>query len=464
MKMVGWVLNVAEATSPGTRDRIYGPHRLIMEFDNPFFSNQLILISSGTKPGSTMQQKQYGLYSAPVVVGALGFFVDIYDLLLFSVVRRSSFKDLNVSESAMKTIGENIISWQMLGLTIGGIIWGVLGDKKGRKSVLFGSILLYSLATIANGFVTDIDQYSWLRFIAGLGLAGELGASITLISELLPKEKRGIATSIIGTSGVLGSITAYFVFLISGENWRLCYYIGGAMGLALLFLRVRVLESRMYDNVKQEKVQLGNFWMFFNNRDRFFRFLRGILIGIPVWYIIGVLISFSDEFAKQFGITGFDQPKALMLQYTALAFGDMSAGFISNYLKSRKKAMLIYYGIIIVFILLFFGLKGGGNAFNMYLICMGLGFGSGISVMYIAMSAEQFGTNLRATAAISIPNLVRGCLPLILFLFQFLRGESVFGDYVTAAWVTGVVVLSLGIISVIKSKESFSNEMDFIEK
>jgi len=329
---------------------------------------------------------------------------------------------------------------------------------------LFGSILLYSLATIANGFVTDIDQYSWLRFIAGLGLAGELGASITLISELLPKEKRGIATSIIGTSGVLGSITAYFVFLISGENWRLCYYIGGAMGLALLFLRVSVLESRMYDNIKHEKVQLGNFWMFFNNRDRFFRFLRGILIGIPVWYIIGVLISFSDEFAKQFGITGFDQPKALMLQYAALAFGDMSAGFVSNYLKSRKKALLIYYGITIFFILLFFGLKGGGNAFNMYLICMGLGFGSGISVMYIAMSAEQFGTNLRATAAISIPNLVRGCLPLVLFLFQFLRGESMFGDYITAAWITGVIVLSLGIISVIKSKESFSNEMDFIEQ
>ena len=197
-----------------------------------------------------MTQKQYGIFSLPVIVGSLGFFVDIYDLLLFSIVRKKSFTDLHVAEDAMKTIGENIISWQMIGLTIGGILWGILGDKKGRKNVLFGSILLYSLATIANGFVTDVNQYTWLRFIAGLGLAGELGASITLVSELLPKEKRGLGATIIATSGVMGTITAYFVYNLSGNDWRLCYFIGGGMGLALLFLRVRVLESGMYDKVK----------------------------------------------------------------------------------------------------------------------------------------------------------------------------------------------------------------------
>ena len=301
----------------------------------------------------TGQQKQYGIFSLPVMVGALGFFVDIYDLLLFSIVRKSSFKDLGVAESAMKNIGENTISWQMIGLTIGGIIWGILGDKKGRKAVLFGSILLYSLATIANGLVTNVDQYIWLRFIAGLGLAGELGASITLTSELLPKEKRGVAATIIACSGVLGTIAAYFVHELSGENWRLCYFIGGGMGIALLFLRVSVLESRMYDTTKKVRAKLGNYWMLLNNRDRLFRYLRGILIGLPVWYIIGVLITFSDEFAKQFGITGFDQPKALTLQYVALAFGDMSAGLLSNYIKSRKKTLLIYYGITAVFIFLF---------------------------------------------------------------------------------------------------------------
>jgi MFS transporter, putative metabolite:H+ symporter len=280
----------------------------------------------------------------------------------------------------------------------------------------------------------------------------------------LPKEKRGIAAAIIATSGVFGTIAAYFVYALSGENWQLCYFIGGGMGLALLFLRIGVLESTVYDAAKHAHVPLGKFRMFFTNRDRFLRYLRGILIGLPVWYVIGILISFSDEFAKRFGITGFDQPKALMLQYTALAFGDMCAGFLSNYLKSRKKTLLIFYGILAFFVMLFFGLKGGGNAFNMYLICMGLGFGSGLSVLYITMSAEQFGTNLRATAAISIPNLVRGFLPLMLLLFQFIRSESILNNYVTAAWVTGALIISVGFISVLRSKETFGRELDYLEE
>ena len=380
------------------------------------------------------------------------------------MVRIKSFTDLGVAKGDMKSIGESIISWQMLGLTIGGIAWGILGDKKGRKSVLFGSILLYSIATIANGFITNVDQYTWIRFIAGLGLAGELGASITLTSELLPKEKRGIAAALIATSGVMGTITAYFVFKLSNGDWRLCYFIGGGMGLALLFLRAGVLESRIYDSLKQANVKMGNFLMLLNERERFFRYLRCILIGLPVWYIIGVLITFADEFAKQFEISGFDQPTALVLQYAALAVGDMSAGFFSNYIKSRKKTLLIFYVITSMFIFLFFALKGGGTAFNMYLICMGLGFGSGISVLYITMSAEQFGTNLRATAAISIPNLVRGCLPLILLLFQFLRSGKVFADYITAAWVTGIIIMAIGFIAALLTKESFGKDLDFVER
>jgi len=406
----------------------------------------------------------YGVFSLPVIVGALGFFVDIYDLLLFSIVRRASFRELGVPEEQMKNLGENILSWQMIGLTIGGILWGIMGDKKGRRNVLFGSILLYSLATIANGFVQTVDQYVWLRFIAGLGLAGELGASITLTTELLPKEKRGIGSAIIATSGVMGTITAYIIYSLSGEDWRLCYFIGGAMGILLLFARINTLKSGMYDAAKKSNVQLGNFFMFLNNKKRFIRYLRAITIGLPVWYVIGILISFSDEFAKQFGITGFDQPKSLMLQYVALAFGDMGAGVVSNYIKSRKKALMIWYGILSIFIFLFFALKGGGSAFNMYLLCMGLGFGSGISVLYITMSAEQFGTNLRATAAISIPNLVRGFLPLILLLFQFLRSSNGLNDYLTAAWVTGIVIMVVGFISVLYTDETFGKEMDFVEK
>jgi putative MFS transporter len=409
-------------------------------------------------------QKQFGLFSLPVIVGALGFFVDIYDLLLFSIVRIGSLRDLGADEASIKTIGESIVSWQMIGLTVGGILWGMLGDKKGRKSVLFGSIVLYSLATIANGLVQTVEQYTWLRFIAGLGLAGELGASITLTSELLPKEKRGLASTIIATSGVLGTITAYLVYNFTDENWRLCYFIGGGMGFALLLLRVGVLESALYDIARKGETQFGNFFMFFTNRDRFLRYLRGILIGLPVWYTIGLLVSFSDEFARQFGIKDFNQPKALMLQYAALVFGDVSSGLVAHWLKSRKKTLLIYYAIISVFVAIFFLFKGGGSAFNMYLICMGLGVGSGLSVMYIAMSAEQFGTNLRATAAISIPNIVRGFLPLMLLLFQWLRSEQVLNDYTTAAWITGVVVMASGFVSVLYTRETYGQDLDYIEK
>jgi len=410
-----------------------------------------------------MQSKTNGILSLPVLVGALGFFVDIYDLLLFNIVRLSSFRELGVPDNELKELGENIISWQMIGLTIGGLIWGVLGDKKGRKSVLFGSILLYSLATLANGLVQTPEQYRWLRFVAGLGLAGELGASITLTSELLPKSKRGLAAAIIATSGVFGTIAAYFVHEWSGENWRLCYFIGGFMGLGLLFLRMGVLDSTLYQKSVQKDVPMGNLLMLVNNKKRFFKYLKCILIGLPVWYVIGVIISFSDEFARNFGIDGFSQPKALMLQYTALVFGDMGAGFLSNRLQSRKKTLMVFYGIISFFLLLFFGLKGGGSATAMYAICMGLGVGSGISVVYITMSAEQFGTNLRATAAISVPNLVRGFLPLIILLFQWLRSPALLNNYVTAAWLTGVIVLLTGFVSVLLTEETFHKDLDFVE-
>lgn len=410
-----------------------------------------------------MHQKNIGLLSLPVLVGALGFFVDIYDLLLFSIVRKSSLASVGVSSIDVSKVGENIISWQMIGLTIGGIFWGIIGDKKGRRQVLFGSILIYSLATIANGFITNANQYVWIRFIAGFGLAGELGASITLTSEMLSKEKRGLAATIIATSGVMGTIVAYYVFTFSGQNWRLCYFIGGGMGIALLLLRVSVFESDMYNNVKNKTEQLGNFLMFFTNKERFFRYSKCILIGLPVWFVIGVVISFSDVFAQQFNIENFNQPKALMLQYVALAFGDVTAGFLSNFLKSRKKTLLFFYGLLSIFMLLFFVTKGGGSATNMYALCMGLGFASGISVVYITMSAEQFGTNLRASAAISIPNIVRGFLPLIIILFQFLRGEWMLNNYLHGAMLTGIIVLSIGFAAVLFSKESFGKQLDFIE-
>lgn len=409
---------------------------------------------------STALPKELGVLSLPVIVGALGLFVDVYDLLLFGIVRKPSLAELGLNADQILSKGEFIISIQMLGLVIGGILWGILGDKKGRLNVLFGSILLYSLANIANGMVQTIPQYIVARFIAGIGLAGELGASITLVAEILPKEKRGIAASVITSVGVFGAVTAFLVYQTFGD-WRLCYYIGGGIGLLLLLLRVSIFESGMYDAIKKSSVQRGNFLMFFTNRDRFFRYIKGVVIGLPVWFAIGVLITFSDKFAKEMGIANIDPGKAIMYQYFALSFGDLTAGILSNVLKSRKKALFIFFGLLSIFMILYFT-QHGGSPDKLYWLCAGLGFGSGFSVLYITMSAEQFGTNLRASAAISIPNMVRGGLPLILLLFKGIR--SLTGDYITGGWITGVIIMLLAIVAAFYTKETYGKDLNFVEE
>ncbi len=406
-----------------------------------------------------MQQKNTNLFQLAVIVSALGFFVDVYDLLLFGIVRKPSLTDLGLSPAEVLSQGEFIISVQMIGLLVGGILWGIIGDKKGRLSVLFGSILLYSIANIFNGMVVNTTQYAILRFIAGVGLAGELGAGITLVSELLPKEKRGIAAAMIASFGILGAVTAFF--MKEFFTWRMCYFIGGGLGLMLLILRVTVSESNLFMKIKSSAVQRGNFFMFFTNKERFVRYLRCILIGLPAWYIIGVLVTFSDQFGIAFGIEGIDPGKAIMFQYMAIAFGDLSVGLLSQRLKSRKKALFIFYGITILFTTLFF-LQDGGSATNFYLICAGLGYGTGFTVVYITMSAEQFGTNLRATAAISIPNMVRGALPLIILLFKFTR--NIFDSYVTGGWVTGVILMSIALLAAWKMEETFGKDLNFVEE
>jgi MFS family permease len=346
----------------------------------------------------------------------------------------------------------------MAGLLIGGIIWGVMGDKRGRLSVLFGSIILYSLANIANGLVENTTQYMWVRFIAGIGLAGELGAGITLVSELLPKEKRGIGTSLVAGIGLTGAVVAYF---ISQEfNWRICYFIGGGLGFLLLILRVSVYESGMFNEVKKSGVSRGNFFMFFNNAARFKKYMLSILIGLPTWFVIGILVTFSDQFAQRFGIEEAVAPgKAIMYAYVGIAIGDVLIGLISQWLKSRKKALFLFYGLTIVFMIMFF-MQDGGSSDQMYWICAGLGFGTGFWAIFVTMAAEQFGTNLRATAATTVPNMVRGALPLIILLFKSLRTST---DYITAAIITGSIVMAITLVAAYYSKETFGKDLNFIE-
>ena len=408
-------------------------------------------------------KKQYGLLSIPVIVAALGYFVDIYDLLLFSITRIESLRSFGLTPEQITSSGESILMWQMAGLLIGGIIWGIMGDKKGRLSVLFGSIILYSLANIANGFVQTTGQFKAIRFIAGLGLAGELGAGITLVSELIRKEKRGIATSLVAGLGLTGAVVAF----IMKENfdWRTCYFIGGGLGLVLLILRVSVFESGMFHDVKKMDVQRGNFFMLFNNRERFKKYLLSILIGLPTWFVIGILVSFSSEFGAHFGIKEkIDPGRAIMYAYAAISIGDILIGFVSQWLKSRKKALYLFYLITAIFIVLFFTIQWNGTAQKMYWICAGLGFGTGFWAIFVTMGAEQFGTNLRATAATTIPNMVRGMLAIfILPLFKWLRDIDGVG-YVNGGIYAAIIIMVITIIAAIFTKETFNKDLNFVEK
>lgn len=405
-----------------------------------------------------MEKKYIAVFSIPVIVAALGYFVDIYDLLLFNIVRIPSLRSLGLSAADIDKKGELIIGVQMIGLLIGGIIWGIAGDKKGRLSILFGSIILYSLANIANGFVQTVPQYAMARFIAGIGLAGELGGGITLVSELLKKEQRGIGTSVVAAIGLTGAIVAFFIS--QNYDWRVCYFIGGGLGFVLLLMRVSVFESGMYQSMDRS-VSKGNFLMFFNNAKRFKKYACSILLGLPTWYVIGILIAFSNKFAKSFGITDAINPgKATMYAYIAISVGDVLAGLLSQLLKSRKKTLYVFYVITIVMIALYFMQSKNSTANSMYWIAAGLGFATGFWAIFVTMGAEQFGTNLRATAATTIPNMVRGSLPLMLLLFNGLQN---YFTYIISGLITGIIVMIISIIATVLTEETFHKDLNYLE-
>jgi MFS family permease len=407
-------------------------------------------------------QKQVGIFSIPVLVAALGYFVDIYDLLLFTIVREPSLKGIGVPDQEIVLASTTIINRQMIGLLIGGILWGVLGDKKGRLSVLFGSILMYSAANFATGFVQSVEQYAWARFVAGIGLAGELGAGITLVSELLPKEKRGIGTSLVAGVGLSGAVAAYFTFQFS-LDWRLCYMIGGGLGLGLLILRISVAESGMFKEAKASEVAKGNFLMFFNNARRFKKYMLAILIGLPTWYVIGILVNLSNRFAGElYGGEGLDSGRAIMFAYAGISIGDISVGLVSQWFKSRKKALYLFYALTIVGVVFFFSPYNHSNA-TMYAACGFLGFATGFWAIFVTMGAEQFGTNIRATAATTIPNMVRGALVLINLMFVNLFQQSFKMGFVQSGIITGIVVIAVTLVAAYFTEETFHKDLNYLE-
>ncbi len=422
--------------------------------------NLRIKLNHRTMQTFTPTQKIKHLLSFPVIVAALGYFVDIYDLLLFGIVRVPSLRDMGLDVDVAGTL---ILNYQMTGLLLGGILWGVLGDKRGRLSVLFGSILVYSLANIACGLLPHItvgDKVMWyaaLRFVAGIGLAGELGAGITLVSESLPKELRAIGTSIVAGFGLLGAVVAQLTVELAG-NWTYAYFIGGALGLLLLLLRVGVLESDMYRQIADTRISKGNFLTFLTHRHRLAKYLKCIAIGLPTWYCVGILAMMGNQFAPVFGIR-IEPGKAIMWAYVGISAGDFASGFISHALQSRKKAILYMMLFTIAGVLLM--LLGGTTTENSYyFFCAWLGLGTGYWAMFVTVAAEQFGTNIRSTATTTVPNMVRGLVPVMLAGFDYFKPRS---GVVQSALIVGAIVFALGIYATLTVSETHGRDLDFTE-
>lgn len=399
------------------------------------------------------------IFSLGVIVAALGYFVDIYDLLLFSIVRKASIESLGYSGAEIEQYGLWLINIQMAGMLLGGILWGVWADKKGRLSVLFGSIILYSVANILNGLVTDINQYAVLRFIAGIGLAGELGAGITLVAESLHIEKRGWGTMIVGGVGVSGAV---FAGIISHYfDWRTCYFIGGGLGLMLLMLRVGVLESGIYQQTLSTEVKRGNFFQLFRNSKTIIKYLNCIVIGLPTWFAVGILITFSPEFAQILHINGaIKGGDAIMITYAGISLGDFLCGGLSQVLKSRRKAIAIFLLITAIGFVMYFT-AFHQTSFYFYASMFVIGFGTGFWAVVITNAAEQFGTNIRATVATTVPNFIRGSLPLITLFYALLQN---FFSKLLSAEIVAVVIIVLPLISLYFLSETFGKDLNYSEE
>lgn len=410
--------------------------------------------------------------NSTVIVAGLGYFVDIYDLQLFNIVGKQSIQSpvgLNISDPARVAdlFDNNLFYWQMAGMLVGGLLWGIMGDLKGRKSILFGSILLYSVANLLNIGVTTIWQYQAVRFLAGLGLAGELGAAITLVSEIMTKENRGWGTALIVTLGALGAVAAALVanlqLTVPGlESWQTAYLIGGVLGLLLLLLRFGTFESGMFKETQQLEVKKGNLLLFLSNRERFVKYLHCISIGLPVWFVLGILVKLSPRFAEQIQIQGepISVATTIMMAYLGLSVGDLFSGWLSQVMRSRRKVVvfnLIFMTLCTLAVLYLRNLSTAG----FYTLSFVLGLSTGYWALFVTIASEQFGTNIRATATTTVPNFVRGAvIPIGVGFFAILQRS---GSLNVSTLIVGGICIGLAFFSILSLPETFGKSLDYVE-
>ncbi len=417
---------------------------------------------------------RYGI----IIVASLGYFVDIYDLILFNVVKKESMIALlpNAAAEELKNTGMFLFNMQMIGMLVGGLLWGILGDKRGRLSVLFGSILLYSIANIANAFITTIPMYALVRVIAGIGLAGELGTGVTLVTETMHREKRGYGTMIIVSFGALGAVLAALVgawgdslgvffsniFHQPIAKWQAAYIVGGILGLLLLLLRIGTVESGMFKSVLQTETKRGDFLHLFRNKERMLKYFKCILIGLPIWFIVGIIVANAELiWSKELGVAGVQNGFAVMYSYLGLSAGDFLSGILSQIWRSRRKVVMLYIGFCVATVIYFFFFAHGISLNGFYFLCFLLGAATGFWALFVTIAAEQFGTNIRATVTNTTPNFVRGSVPLITWSFQSLVALS-FGNIISA-FIVGMVCMGLSFWATYHSQETFSKDLDYTE-
>lgn len=395
-----------------------------------------------------------------VAIAALGYFVDIFDLALFGIVRVQSLKDLGVSDAELLSVGVKLLNSQMLGLLFGGLFWGVLGDRWGRLKVLFGSILLYSLANLANAFVQTASMYALLRGIAGVGLAGELGAAITLISETLPKEKRGYGTAVVAGVGLSGAVAAGV--LAEWVSWRITYIVGGVLGLLLLLLRLKVTESPLFNQLKtQKQISRGNLLLLFSSPKRLLKYLSCILIAVPIWFCAGILMTFAPELGEALHTQEpLSAGRAILFSYIGVAIGDILSGLLSQWLKSRKKVIL---GALIIeaFLIALILTRTHLHSSTFYFFSFLIGLATGYWAVFVTVTSEQFGTNLRSTATTSAPNWVRASVVPMTLCLTFLKPH--WGLLPSISFIGAVVFLLAG-ISLFVIEETFARDLGFYEE
>jgi MFS family permease len=417
-----------------------------------------------TKADKSLFSKKTGIFNTAVIIAALGYFVDVYDLVLFSMVRIKSLNTLGFSGEALDSEGFNLHNFQMAGMLLGGIFWGILGDKKGRLSVLFASIITYSIANIANGFIGSIEEYYFWRFIAGFGLAGELGVGITLVAEIMPKETRGYGTMLVASIGVTGAIFAALASIFF--EWQTTYIIGGVLGLALLLLRVSVFESGIFSKLKESTVSRGNFFSLFRSWDIFSKYMKCILIGIPIWFSIGLLIMYGATKFYKLNHTIENLPEMqsylVMIGYVGLTLGDLASGLLSQYLQSRKKAIFVFIALMMILSLVYLIALPYVDKTGFYILCGLLGFSCGYWAVFVTVAAEQFGTNIRATVATTAPNFVRGAFVLINIAFVYFAG--LFTSNIIGAFAIGFICFSISLIALYYLGETFGKDMDYTEE